>query len=341
MFHATDDIYVEPPLTNGSHSLLTGASSLLDMRNAPGASGRHAIAGQSISAGDTLLVEQPLVACLLADCHGTHCLHCMRALSASNAVPYGCDGCSAVAFCSPACQRIACSTYHRYECRFGDLLIGSGMSVLCYVALRAVTQCVSVDEAVRRGRQTVSELCGHAGQRTMLDRLRRCVMAAFLLSILQKGGFFGEKRRKATAGLVTAIGTDELQVAAVLHGLLEVLQFNAHEIYETRLGREHRLVGSKVAYIGVALYKTGALFNHDCHPSVSRSFVGRTMVLTATRPLRAGEPVGENYGPTFLKRGRDQRQRELRSRYWFRCECRSCVENWSLLQQLNNRPKLR
>lgn len=39
-------------------------------------------------------------------------------------VAYGCPHCCNVAFCSMKCQAEACSTYHRYECEFVDLLIG-------------------------------------------------------------------------------------------------------------------------------------------------------------------------------------------------------------------------
>jgi len=31
-------------------------------------------------------------------------------------------------------------SYHRYECHYIDLLVGSGMSILCHLALRIVTQ---------------------------------------------------------------------------------------------------------------------------------------------------------------------------------------------------------
>lgn len=267
----------------------------------------------------------------------------MRSLRPPATVPYGCDNCAAVAFCSVECKQTACRTYHKYECKFGDLLIGSGMSVLCYMALRAVTQWADggggVSAALENGRRIVGDMCAHSELRQPLDLLRRAVMAGFLLSILQKAGVFGAVKR--TAPSTSAITSVELEVSAMLLGLLEVLQFNAHEIYETRLGAKHRVLGSKPAYIGVALYRTAAYFNHDCHPAVSRYFVGTSIVLAATRPLQAGDSIGENYGPVFTKRTRSHRQRELRSRYWFRCACRCCAEDWPLLEKLDDRPRLK
>lgn len=51
-----------------------------------------------------------------------------------------CIKCSGVAFCSISCRTMALSTYHKFECNYLDLLIGSGMSVLCFAALRIISQ---------------------------------------------------------------------------------------------------------------------------------------------------------------------------------------------------------
>lgn len=217
-----------------------------------------------------------------------------------------------------------------------DLLVGSGMSVLCYLALRLITQSGSPAEAVRCGRQLIVDLCTHSDRRQPDDYLQRCTMSAFLLRILQKSEFFG--RRTSDDATPSSV---EMEVCVVLCGLLQVLQFNAHEIYETKLGEKHRFVGSKPIYIGVALYRTGAYFNHDCHPALSRYFVGSSIVLAATRPLVAGEMVGENYGPIFTKKSLADRRRSLMSRYWFKCECQCCRENWQPLDKLTNKARIR
>lgn len=132
------------------------------------------------------------------------------------------------------------------------------MSVLCFLALRAVAQCASPAEAIKHGRSIVANLCGHSGQRLPEDFLRRSVMAAFLLSILQKSGFFGQRKTESGEwmmgkqlgqffviiyGILWTIvkpTNEELEVTGVLLGLLQVVQFNAHEIYETKLGENHR-----------------------------------------------------------------------------------------------------
>lgn len=167
--------------------------------------------------------------------------------------PQGCDNCSSVAFCSLECKKIACSTYHKFECKFMDLLIGSGMSILCFLALRIITQSMTPENALQNGRKIISDLCTHSNRRPNEDYLQRATMTAFLLRILQKAEFFG--RRTTESGRLirlfsifwlkkTSVVAEptilELDIAEVILGLLQVLQFNAHEIFETRHGEKHR-----------------------------------------------------------------------------------------------------
>lgn len=72
----------------------------------------------------------------------------------------------------------------------------------------------------------------------------------------------------------------EFQVGEILIGLLQALQFNAHEIYETKAFESQQNVGGKkMVYVGAAIYNSAVYFNHSCCPDVIRYFVGTTIVL--------------------------------------------------------------
>lgn len=176
-----------------------------------------------------------------------------------------------------------------------------------------------------------AHLVTHADKRPAEDFLHRSLMAAFLVKCLQRVGFF-----KNPSKINEAPSSEEIAVGALLLRYLQFLQFNAHEIFETRVGSEHRFRGSKQVYVGVAIYPSVALFNHDCYPAVTRYFVGKYIVIKATRPLKPGDPVAENYGPIFTKRNLVDRQRALASRYWFRCQCTACKEDWQGFKTLSN-----
>ncbi|XP_068979618.1 SET and MYND domain-containing protein DDB_G0273589 isoform X4 [Bombus flavifrons] len=177
----------------------------------------------------------------------------------------------------------------------------------------------------------VYDLVTHEKHRTAKDFFERSLMAAFLLKCLQRVGFFETVTRDGETP-----NDREIAVAGLLLKHLQLLQFNAHEVFETRLGNEHRFRGSRPLYIGVAIYPTVARFNHDCYPAVTRYFVGRSIVIRAIRSLRPGDAVAENYGPIFTKRSLEDRRRTLAARYWFRCECTACREDWPRFETLTN-----
>jgi hypothetical protein len=68
----------------------------------------------------------------------------------------------------------------------------------------------------------------------------------------------------------------------------------------------------------------------------NRYFVGKNIVLQALRPLDSGMCVSENYGPLFTKRPLALRQKTLASRYWFKCTCQACNEDWPTYDTLSN-----
>ncbi|XP_044007508.1 SET and MYND domain-containing protein DDB_G0273589-like [Aphidius gifuensis] len=178
---------------------------------------------------------------------------------------------------------------------------------------------------------TPYNLVTHDSSRSAFDFFERTLMAAFLLRCLQTVDFFN-----GSSSVKDTLSNENLAVAVVLLRNLQLLQFNAHEISETRISNEHRFQKSKVVYIGVALYINCARFNHDCYPAVTRYFTGRDIVICATRPLNPGETVAENYGPIFTKRSLKDRQQSLEGRYWFKCSCLACIEDWPSFDNLIN-----
>lgn len=210
------------------------------------------------------------------------------------------------------------------------------MSMLSQLTLRLITRCETPDKALTENQALLNGLVTHSKERSNEDYFNRAIMTAFMLRILQKSGFFG---RRPTEG-VDPIGK-EMSIAVLMLELLQALQFNAHEIYETVSGEDHPVNGSKMNYIGVGIYKSAALCNHGCFSALARCFDGNRLILTALRPLKVGDAVTENYGPTFTKYSTKERRRMLMSRYWFDCDCVACKEDWPQLQHLTNKPRLK
>ncbi|ENN71059.1 hypothetical protein YQE_12243, partial [Dendroctonus ponderosae] len=106
-------------------------------------------------------------------------------------------------------------------------------------------------------------------------------MASFLLRCLRKANFFqtgGDNQVSPSRA--------EYEIGEMLLFNLQVLQFNAHEVYETRYTDNCKPITSRVVFIGVAIYLTASLFNHDCHPALSRDrgvFAGEKAIRSAVR----------------------------------------------------------
>lgn len=330
-----------PSVRHGKNPNMPAASRLVTIACSP-EQGRYAVAAGRIVTGDTVVVEPPYAACLLPDMFGTHCHNCFVRLLA----PVGCPECSGVAFCSVRCRDQATSSYHCYECHYMDLLVGSGMSILCHLALRMVTQSglqhfLDIKDTLHESFSqpnihpgsygSVYNLVTHADNRPAQDFLHRTLMALFLLRCLQEAHFF-----PARTDNIESLGPDELFIGSLLLRHLQLLQFNAHEIFETCMEAPNKFRGSKILFMGVGIYPTVAMFNHDCHPALARYFVGKNIVLQALRPLETGECVSENYGPTFTKRPLAFRQKTLASRYWFKCSCQACTEDWPTYDTLSS-----
>ncbi|XP_063891041.1 SET and MYND domain-containing protein 4 [Helicoverpa armigera] len=186
---------------------------------------------------------------------------------------------------------------------------------------------MTIEEKLELRAAQIYALCTHSAERKGEDCLKRIVMALFLTECLKKAGFFKKCKQDNLENAHLAI------IELIVRNLF-LLQFNAHEMYETVRG-PHTYSGSKPVYIAVGIFPVGALFNHDCYPGVARYFEGRKIVLRATRPLAPGETVAENYGPHFMMRGLKERQRSLASRYWFRCDCTACKEDWPTLKMMS------
>ncbi|KAK7867520.1 hypothetical protein R5R35_009420 [Gryllus longicercus] len=333
-----------PPELTGGPGSLPGAARGVGVGSSD-AAGRFAVATAPVAAGDTLLVETPLAACLLPDYCGSHCHHCMRPLLA----PVACGACAGLAYCSDACARAAAPA-HAVECPLADVLLASGMSILCRVALRLAAQAPGAGAffdphsaqrlkddpawaAYAAQLSRLESLVTHAERRPPEDMMQRSLMALLLLKMLQKAGFFA---RAAPPAQGEALSGAELRVGALLLRWLQLLQFNAHEVYETRMLARGRFRGAKPVYVGVAIYPSAALCNHECYPGLARYFVGTTLVLRALRPLRAGDALAENYGPAFVKFPLAARKKALLSRYWFNCTCQACCEDWPVFEHMDN-----
>ena len=236
--------------------------------------GRHVKAEKEVKPGDTLLVEEPFASVLYNDKQGNTCDFCFKRLKA--VVP--CSQCAGIGFCSKECREKALSTYHKYECKYLDLLQGLGCSALVRLALRIITlhpldyfkkmrTDLNVDTKstdVKQPYLAVFNLVGLDDQRWPEDTFARTMMSVALLKILKEARYFPDKADAET------FTDDEIFIGSLIHRHLSILQFNAHEVYQLLRTDQTKIKPCKNNLIGLAVYPKASFFNHSCHPNTSR-----------------------------------------------------------------------
>ncbi|XP_040574383.1 SET and MYND domain-containing protein 4 [Lepeophtheirus salmonis] len=301
--------------------------------------GRYVSASSNISTGDALLSESPVGSVLYNDKCGSHCVYCFSRLVAG----YPCEACCDVAFCSPICRKKA--SFHQFECRYQEFLTGLGISSIGRLALRLITSkpfdyFLKIRKYLNDTNETLESnsefeyiniynLTGNGEQRWQEDIFHRITLSSLLTKILVSSNYFGSHPKER----------DIHYIGSLITRNLDVIQFNAHEVYEFVRKDNQNLKPSKQIAIGLAIYQRASYMNHSCKGSAVRYFKGNQIFMRALHPIKQGEPIFDNYGPTFYFKETKDRQKELKDRYWFNCNCQACQENWSLLNDLISIPK--
>jgi len=308
--------------------------------------GRFAIASRDITVGDVLTVEKPIVSHILPEYMGKNCNHCFKTMKA----PIPCYTCTKVMFCSLKCREEATQSYHKYECKLIDLFLSSGMSIICFMAYRSITQkslawfkenrdiFENHDKTSGQSKEQTEvyssgdyrnyyNLVNHHEKRPTGDIFHRAMFSVFLLRCLQSQGYFSSSPEES-------LSDDEVLIGTLLMHFLEVLQFNAHEVAQFEMQSKTSQEGAKSVYIGAAVYPTLALFNHSCDPSIVRYYVEDYVVVQAIKNIFKGEEICENYGPIFFHSEKENRQSRLEKQYWFKCSCVACTEDWPLMHEM-------
>lgn len=348
------------PKLPGNHNKKYPATSEAVEINQNGIRGRFATATRDIEAGEILLVESPHSGALLNEYCRTHCHNCYVKCP----IPIPCPTCPNVIFCSDKCLEVAQKTYHAYECHILPLLWKSGCSITCHLAIRMITQnkkeyFVNINKELEteitgpyktEDYKSIYNLVAHEDKRTKQDFLHRTQMAIFLLKLLEICGYFDGKPRDKPIDLsqIKSMAVDEKynEDISLFGGLLlrnlQVLQFNAHEVFELQCQKPK--VGKNIikhegnsVFLAGAVFPTLALFNHSCDPSVVRYFCGSKIVVRAVKNIKKGEEIGENYGPIFTTVPKEKRRADLKERYWFECHCIPCKQNWPLYEEMNEK----
>jgi hypothetical protein len=292
--------------------------------------GRAVHAACDVAAGTLVASCAPAAAMAL---RGSGACDCCLAVPA----PLRCDGCGAVAWCSPACAAAAdaahvasgeCASFSAAAARFApgggaadDMPHRFALRVLARVACTAATAppgCGGDGDAV-----AAAALAATAAAAAPGADAADATLPALLALLDAHAPPAASSDARTLASLADALlcvaaeaGVKHGLSAAAVRALLCAVKCNAHTLY----AREH----ATAVPAGVGLFLAGThLFNHSCRPNCEFYNVGQTLCVRALVGVRAGEELTTGY--VCLERSATQRRAELLSQYDFLCDCERCA----------------
>ena len=217
---------------------------------------------------------------------GQTCHHCFNSLQ----TPLPCTTCTRALYCGLACRDTAWKQ-HRFACKLTDYFDSAGLSVICHLAYKLVSQhppawfeehkslwatpdqrsgetCERKEEYLSADYRNVFNLVTHHEQMSSTENFHRATFAIFLLRCLDSQGYFASNPSSSSE-----LTGEKLLIARLLFHFLELLQFNTHEVAQLEMVGRRFEDGAKSRLIGAAVFPTLALFNHSCEPSLTRFFI--------------------------------------------------------------------
>lgn len=324
--------------------------------------GKHVVAATNISPGDILAVEKPHVSVLTPEFNHVFCNNCKAKCYSS--MP--CKNCNNVVFCSEDCRQKGWESHHSIECDLLPTVIDLGCKVNILIGIRGLlkaTRCGKdlerfVEDHVNQSKTTsrkskgnkcsqtkihqsndfhsVHNLVTHEEDRSEVQMLGVMVSVSCIVHILKNGTrFFGSPSTH-----VKSLGLHEVVTANLISRYFMMAGCNAFEIGESTCTDCGDFTDYQFKIIGGALYPTLCLLNHSCDPDVTAYMSDEeTRILYAIKPIRKGDQIFISYGPEYTHHDLSTRQKELKSKYFFTCECSACLNNWPLANNLPEYPK--
>ncbi|XP_071439115.1 SET and MYND domain-containing protein 4-like [Hetaerina americana] len=344
--HVARDVRHKPKLPTvsyGINSALPAASAAVAFKYSS-ERGRHLAATRDLKPGDIVVVEEPFAwTTQSVDALKTHCLHCLQ----RTRTPVSCKNCSMVCYCKPSCRDQSWINYHQFECsilsHFYDSNELSGMALLAYRTV--ITGGFESLSTLRMSPATPSPTTPfrsldygsvywqetHSSDRTAEDLLKKTLTSAFLLRCLQKTGFIAKPSEVGRE----KPNEEELLMGTALLRHLQSCSCNAYEITETLIGGGKGIRHAEPLELGGAVYPTVSLINHCCSGNLARHSVnGKFCVVRASKNIRSGDELLDNYGVHFVNTPLAERQVALQRQYFFRCRCIACTEKWETFDKL-------
>lgn len=270
--------------------------------------GRFVKANTPLKKGSIVITSQPLGTVALPQTINEYCNYCFRKQTSPSL--QRCSQCKKAYFCDMACFQNAWLSYHQFIC--GKKLTTTTAAASDAMDLEMLEK---VALNVSRFKKRTSP---EQPPKDKQDETVHVTMQAFF-SLMGHDDLQPKHVKENFSQLATeAHKKPFIQQTGLTHSdlihYLNVFKSNNFAIDD-----------KDMFAIGEGTYPIAALFNHSCRPNAVVMFEGAYASIHAIEDIQAGEEISIAY--VDAAHSRSYRQKALRDKYFFQCQCDRCHEN--------------
>uniref|UniRef100_UPI0037E8168A histone-lysine N-methyltransferase SMYD3 n=1 Tax=Semicossyphus pulcher TaxID=241346 RepID=UPI0037E8168A len=256
--------------------------------------GVRATAG--IRRGELVYSAEPLACCVSNRQARDVCHHCFTRCETL----LRCSQCKMARYCNVTCQKQAWSG-HKRECKCLRSLLPRAPTDSVRLAARIIFALVNPSKSRSEELYPLEEHESHLSSMSEQKKQGLSQLASMLeLYLLQEAPHLAQEM---TSALPTSCQEPLSLIAKVTCNCFTISDGELQEI-------------------GVGLYPSLSLLNHDCRPNCVMVFEGTRLRLRAVRDISPEEELTISYIETLLLT--EDRQRQLEEQYHFTCHCQRC-----------------
>uniref|UniRef100_A0A3P8VBY6 [histone H3]-lysine(4) N-trimethyltransferase n=1 Tax=Cynoglossus semilaevis TaxID=244447 RepID=A0A3P8VBY6_CYNSE len=246
-------------------------------------------ANVALRRGQLVLSAEPLACCVSNRVRSQVCHHCFS----WGETLKRCSQCKAARYCNAMCQKQAWSI-HRRECkslqRLSPRIPPDSVRLAARIIFALVCELYTVEE--------------HESHLSLMSEQKKqglSELASTLQLYLQQ----------------EAAGLEPIMTSALPPSCQDPLSLMAKIICNC-----FTICDKELQEIGVGLYPSLSLLNHDCRPNCVMMFDGPLLQLRAVVDIRPEEELTISYIETLSVTA--ERQKQLQDQYYFTCRCQLC-----------------
>ncbi|CAG8569139.1 3617_t:CDS:2 [Funneliformis caledonium] len=253
---------------------------------------RSIISNKIFLAGSTIIISYPLASFPLSTFNKFRCDQCLKTSNDSTPLRT-CSKCQCVYYCSRSCQKSSWVTHHKWLCS---------------------------NYTKSKGAEDNDE--------EMLNRVSILIDKFLNDEKLDNKGYLFETFFQ----LMTHRNDDHVmnlikfeRISTKVHEILKFKKVTKDDLIN-HLCRFHcnnfTIHDSQLFIYGEGTYPIGSLFNHSCRPNAIVMYDGAIQIIKCIQDISIGDEINISYVDVALDRA--TRQKLLREKYFFKCQCPRC-----------------